>query len=231
MPLPKLILTVVIALAVATSPATAAVLTATFSGTDNGGTGSATVTWDDNNGSGELTIKIDNTSPNLLDDGTGINSSIITGIGFSTDPNLPPILSWAIFDGLGQDITAKYKIRFDDGFRGAGGGVDVETLLKTKKGIKGGFYNADAPGNTSNTFADVGVISIRFATPYLLKRIEVATLRMQRVGYLGSGSLKLLAALYAENEDPIGVPAPGAALLMLTGVGALRIMRRRRTAQ
>ncbi len=214
-------------------PASATVLRVDFPGSDEGGTGSAFMLWDDHGGSTELTITIDNTSPNVLDNGTGLNSSLVTGFGFSIDPNLPPILTWAIFDGLGEDITAKYEINFDDGFNGAGGGVSVETLLETDRGIKGGFYNADAPGNTNNAYEDIGIISIQFATPYIMKRIEVATLRMQRVGYMGSGSLKLLASIYNANstdvsDNPTGVPVPGAALLFLTGLGGMEIIRRRR---
>ena len=106
-------------------------------------------------------------------------------------------------------------------------------MLETDRGIKGGFYNTDAPGNTNNAYEDIGIISIQFASPYIMKRIEVATLRMQRVGYMGSGSLKLLASIYNANstgvsDNPTGVPVPGAALLFLTGLGGMGIIRRRR---
>ncbi len=219
----RLLLLVAACCTAAIPAARASVMTATFSGTSNGGTGSAILMFDDTN-STQLTITIDNTSPNRLNNGTGVNSAAITGWGFSTTPNLPSVTSWSVTAGNGVDLSSRYGMSFNTGFGGAGGGVQVEELISTNNGINGGIYNAAAPGNIANLYPDIAVFRINFAVPFSLAQLDTATLRMQRVGSGGSGSLKLLGLVAAQTA--VRVPEPSAALIL--GVGLLGMAVRRR---
>jgi hypothetical protein len=199
----------------ATLPVHATVITRTFSGTANGGTGSGLMTFNDNGGSNTLTIRIDNTSPNLLNSGVGQNSSIITGWGFSVTPNLPQVSSWSIIAGNGVNLTSRYRFTEDVTVGGyQPGQLFVEEFLQTSNGINGGIYNAANPGNTSNAFPDIAVFTINFCAPFTLQQIDTATLRLQRVGTNGAGSLKLLG--YAAQQ--FAAPEPSALLIFLTGL-------------
>jgi hypothetical protein len=201
--------------ALASLPAHATVITRTFSGTASGGTGSGIMTFDDNGGSSTLTVRIDNTSPNLLNSGVGLNSSIITGWGFSVTPNLPNVASWSVISGNGVNITSRYK--WSDNVSLGGyqpGQLFLEESLQATNGINGGIYNAANPGNTANAYPDVAVFTINFCAPFTLQQIDTATLRLQRVGTNGAGSLKLLG--YAAQQ--YAAPEPSALFIFLTGL-------------
>ena len=204
--------------------AQALVITKSFSAVANSGGGSGTITFDDGGGSTRLTLRINNTSPNLTSTGTQ-NSSIITGWGFDSTPDLPAIQSWTIVSGTGVNLTSYYSFSEDKGFGGAGGGGAVENLFKTKNGINGGIYNAAAPGNIANAFPDIAVVTINFCTPFSLAVIPTATLRMQRVGINGAGSLKILAT----SEQIQSADEPGA--MALFGFGLFGLYMRRRLAR
>jgi hypothetical protein len=76
-----------------------------FEGSNEGGTGSATMLVDVTGGT--LTATVDNTSPVTLDDGTGENAPGITGFGFNVT-NSVTLLSWELtafqMDGTGVTI-------------------------------------------------------------------------------------------------------------------------------
>lgn len=57
----------------------------TFSGSDSGGTGSATM--DISLSGTTVTAVLNNTSPTTLDSGSGVNSPGITAFGFDLDPD------------------------------------------------------------------------------------------------------------------------------------------------
>jgi len=206
-------------------PAGAVVITKSFSATSNGGIGSGTIAFDDHGGGNTLTLTINNTSPNQTSSG-GQNSSIVTGWEFDAAPDLPAIVSWSIVSGTGVNLSSKYNLSFNAGFGGAGGGVAVETLFKTKNGIHGGIYNAAAPGNIADVFPDIAVVTIQFCTPFTLTQIPTATLRMQRVGINGAGSLKILATA----EQIASADEPGAIALFGFGIAGLYLRRRKRAA-
>lgn len=203
-------------------PAQAMVITKSFSASANSGVGSGTIAFDDHGGGNTLTLTINNTSPNLTATGSQ-NSSIITGWGFSASPDLPVIQSWSIVSGTGVNLTSNYNLNYDVGFGGAGGGVAVENLFKTTNGINGGIYNAAAPGNIANAFPDIAVVTIQFSTPFTLTQIPTATLRMQRVGINGAGSLKILATA----EQIASADEPGAVALFGVGLAGLYLRRRK----
>src|SRR5919106_4635568 len=68
-----------------------------FSGSDEGGTGSATMTFDDTQfGTMQLTISVDNTSPTTLDSGSGGNAPGVTAFGFDAADPVPTLTSWTL---------------------------------------------------------------------------------------------------------------------------------------
>lgn len=201
--------------------ADATVITKSFSAQTNSGVGSGKITFDDNGGSNTLTLRIDNTSPNQTVDGY-VNSSIITGFGFDSAPDLPTIQSWTIVSGTGVNLTSYYRYNEDYGFGGTGGGVAVENLFKTRNGINGGIYNSAAYGNIANAFPDIAVVTIQFYTPFSLSIIPTAVLRMQRVGINGAGSLKILAT----EEQIASASEPGAIAIFGLGLAAIFVRRR-----
>lgn len=207
----------------AVGAADAAVITRLFSGTANGGTGSGSLTFDDHGGGTSLTVRIDNTSPNVLNSGSGLNSSIITGWGFSVTPNLPTVTSWSVIAGNGTNLTSSYSLSYNVSVGGYGGGgqLSVEDFTQTTNGINAGIYNAASPGNTANTFPDVAIFTLNFCAPFTLQQIDVATLRMQRVGTNGAGSLKLLG--YAAQT--YAAPEPSSLLLILFGFSIILYLK------
>jgi hypothetical protein len=201
--------------ALASLPAHATVITRTFSGTASGGTGSGIMTFNDNGGSSTLTIRIDNTSPNLLNSGVGLNSSIITGWGFSVTPNIPNVASWSVISGNGVNLSSNYGLTYNVSQGGyQPGQLFIEEFVQTTNGINAGIYNAASPGNTANAFPDVAVFTVNFCAPFTLQQIDTATLRLQRVGTNGAGSLKLLG--YAAQQ--YAAPEPSALFIFLTGL-------------
>jgi hypothetical protein len=205
-------------------PAHAAVITMAFSGVANGGTGSGQLTFNDNNGSNSLTVTINNTSPNVLNSGSGQNSSIITGWGFSTTPNLPTVTSWSVIAGNGVNLSSAYNLSYNVSVGGyQPGQLSLENSSQTTNGINGGIYNTAAPGNTANTYPDLAVFTLNFAAPFTLQQIDTATLRLQRVGANGAGSLKLMGYVAEQHA----APEPDTILILITGLLVIFVMRSR----
>jgi hypothetical protein len=68
----------------------------TFSGSTNGGTASGTMEFLWNEVTHTLDVLIDNTSPLVLDNGTGVNTPAITVFGFGTVAPIPTVISWTL---------------------------------------------------------------------------------------------------------------------------------------
>ncbi len=174
------------------------------------------MTFDDHGGGTVLTVSVNNTSSNLLSSISGQNSPLITGWGFSTTPDLPAIQSWSVIAGNGVEITAQYQLTEDGSVTGYGGKsapLFLEEMVQTTNGPVGGIYNAASPGNTANAFPDIAVFTLTFTAPFALGQLDKTVLRMERVGYNGTGTLKLLG--YAAETR--AVPEANALLLLLTG--------------
>lgn len=181
--------------------------------------------FDDLGGGNALVVTIDNTSPNTLSSGSGQNSSIITGWGFSVTPNLPSITSWSVTAGNGTNLTSSYSLSSNVTLGGyTSGQLALEFSMQTGNGINGGIYNAAAPGNTSNAYADLAVFRLNFAAPFTLQQIDTATLRLQRVGSNGAGSLKLLG--YAAVQH--AAPGPDTLFIVLAGLFVIFYMSSKR---
>lgn len=239
---------VALALAVtAVAPAKAVLITEYFyATTSDGGIGSAVVTINHTSGTNTMTVQIDNTTPNLTIGGQ-TNSSVITGFGFDMigPASLPSISSWSLnafnkdcalnLPGCDSvDLTSMYTRSYSSGFGGIFG-PPMDYLFKASNGINGGIFNAASMGNiTGNVYSDTGVLmsvlqkttlTINFASAFTLTSIPMASLRMQRVGINGAGSLKILAT----EEQIMSASEPGT--LALFGIGLATIYMRRRASR
>ena len=210
-----------------------------FSGSDAGGTGSATLNFD-GGGSNTLTVDILNTSSLTLDDNSGPNAPGITAIGVEgTDP-LPNLLSWSLVakDVNGQDVTigssdgtgtGDWELTVD----GNVNGIKVDYIPNTTQAVQGALYNPDCGGD-SDCATQLAAIPNYFTTATLVLNFDGAftpdfsvddspIVRMQNVGAGGEGSLKL--------DGTLSVPEPGSWLLVSCGlVGFIGYGWRRRKA-
>lgn len=196
--------------AVATSlPAQA--LTFDFSGSDKGGTGSATMNF---TGLGTKAVSVDlfNTSSTTLNNGTGVNAPAITKFGFNYlgEPD-PKLLSWELkaFDsnkqfvtiGSSSDKKLPWSINFDEKF----GNISLDYMAETKD-VKGGIYNPNATAGLAAkpNFFSKATLSLNFGSNFTLDKASTFV-RMQNVGLKGDGSLKLTGTEKPPTED---VPEP-----------------------
>ena len=210
-----------------------------FSGSDAGGTGTATLNFD-GSGTNTLTVDILNTSSLLLDDNSGPNAPAITAIGFEgTDP-LPNLLSWSLVakDANGNDViignsagtgTGDWELTID----GNVNGIKVDYIPNTTQAVQGALYNPDC-GSDPNCATQLAALPNYFTTATLVLNFDGAftpdfsvddspIVRMQNVGANGSGSLKL--------DGTPSVPEPGSWLLVSSGlVGLIGYGWRRRKA-
>jgi hypothetical protein len=124
----------------------------TFSGSDNGGTGSAIM--DISVSGATLTAILDNTSPMTLDDGTGINAPSITAFGFDLDPDTLSLVSWELtaYNVSGPNMSSDLVTIGGSGastgdweltVNGTTSGIRVDYVPNTDKGVKGALYNPD----------------------------------------------------------------------------------------
>jgi len=219
-----------------------------FSGTDAGGTGSATVDFDFSGN--VVTITVNNTSPTLLDDLSGDNAPGITGLGFDFLTN-GSLTSWRMDaeDANGGPVQINDTSNF-----GVDGGSDWWTLsnpgnfggpwtfdyVPETGQIKGALYNPDAVGSSA-----LAALPNYFTTATLLLTFDDVvtglnpdtlnnpTVRMQNVGANGAGSLKL-TGVPDDGPDPSpSVPEPSSFLLL--GIGGIALVgygaRRRKLAK
>lgn len=219
----------------ATSVAVAASLPAQalsfdFSGSDYGGTGSATMNFT-GLGTQSVTVDLWNTSSTTLDNGTGDNASAITGFGFNYlgEPD-PGITSWVleaynssgVLETIGSSAndSLPWSLKFDN----EAAGISLEYLAGAFNNsgnnleIKGGIYNPDAMGSTAlaslPNFFSKATLNLTFASNFNLDPASTV-IRMQNVGFDGEGSLKLTGVEkppVKEVPEPLTILGSAAAL-------------------
>nr|CAD5914534.1 hypothetical protein NO713_00258 [Planktothrix pseudagardhii] len=212
--------------AVATSlPAQA--LTFDFSGTDNGGTGSATMNFT-GLGTQNVTVDLWNTSPTTLNNNTGSNASAITGFGFNNlGTSDPGITSWTlqalnssgVMETIGSSSNSSLPWGRVSDNNVAGVSLDYIFAALNNAGneaqIKGALYNPDAIGSSAlaalpNYFTKA-TMNLTFASNFTLDTAGMSPfVRMQNVG--NGGSLKLDGTPQKEVPEPLTILGSAAAL-------------------
>lgn len=213
-----------------------------FSGSSNGGTGSATM--DISTSGSTLTVVVDNTSPTGLDnDESLLNFPGIVAFGFDlTNDPLPTIVDWSLeaqeYDTVNDVLTtltignmsnpSLWDILVNDtnGLEG----VKREYLPNTPNpsqgnaNVDGALYNPALFDDPDFQYSDLGQHTSYFTTATLTITFNSAPVldpdiapyvRMQRVGQNASGSLKLYGTP--------GPPIPEPTTILLVGLGLLGI--------
>jgi len=196
----------------------------TFSGSDEGGTGSAIM--DISVSVNTLTAVLDNTSPLTLDDGTGVNAPGITAFGFDLDPDTLSLDSWTLtaysVSGPNEDSNLvtigdsdvsglAWELTMD----GNTNGIKLDYMPNTVNGVNGALYNPDVlSGEGASPYYTRAILTMVFdGTPPVLDATHPYSpfVRMQNVGLGGEGSLKL--------PGTPGTPTPEPATMLLFGTG------------
>jgi len=219
-----------------------------FSGSDLGGTGSATM--DVGILGNVLTVELDNTSPLQLADNTGTNTPGITGFGVNLADPLPTLTSWTltayntngtgpvtIGSSAGCGGTCDWLLSISSNVQG----LTLDFFPNLVNGIQGALYNPSATSGFAAlpNFETQAVLTLNFNSAPVLATGDCgsgvgscATLvRMQNVGRNGTGSLKLPGTTSSSTSSSTssGTPtstgdipnAPEPSSLTLLGLGLI----------
>ena len=197
----------------------------TFSGSDNGGTGSATMDISVNDNI--VTAVLNNTSPITLDTESGVNAPGITAFGFDLDPDGLILDSWSLTAYLNSGSNSNSELIDIESWNltidGNTNGIKVDYVPNTDNGILGALYNPAVESGeaaTPNFYTEAILTMVFRETPYLnFTDLDSPIVRMQNVGTGGEGSLKLPGA---------PVPEPSTILLIGTGILCMITFGRKR---
>jgi len=205
----------------------------TFSGSDSGGTGSATMNISISGN--VVTTTLDNTSPITLDDSDDGNAPAITGFGFNLENlTLDNMLSWSleaynatdnqlVTIGSNTDSTLPWSVD-DEKLNG----VKLDLLADNGEGVHYGLYNpesnaVDRASGSDQDYFTTATLVVEFDSAPVLAPLEISEnsyVRMMNVGLNGDGSLKLNGTL---DDDPTPTPSvvPEPASGILFGLGMI----------
>ncbi|MDO3379778.1 PEP-CTERM sorting domain-containing protein [Geoalkalibacter halelectricus] len=228
-------------------------LTYTFSGSAQGGTGTAVM--DISIIGNTLSLTLENTSPTTLDGGSEPNAPGITGFGFFLE-ELVAYSSWSLkaFTTAGDQVqlggTAADpgNLNYWD-LTDRQAGVSLDYLAASNSGSQYALYNPDQdqgfaadPYFTKAVFEMIFLGDVALATEnrHITNDHDpssgVTYVRFQNVGLGGAGSLKLVGIFQENDDDNAGgvitdpIPEPSTIILLGAGLVGLGFWYRRRKA-